>query len=81
MRISIRQRLTFWYAATLVAGLCAFGLVMWLALQQRLVAGVDARLAERCPAGLVRSWAHNSAATRPTPKKLPAAHCESAPCV
>jgi heavy metal sensor kinase len=47
MRISIRQRLTFWYAATLVAGLCAFGLVMWLALQQRLVAGVDARLAER----------------------------------
>ena len=47
MRISIRQRLTFWYAAALVAGLCAFGLVMWLSLQQRLVAGVDARLAER----------------------------------
>jgi two-component system heavy metal sensor histidine kinase CusS len=47
MRISIRQRLTFWYAAALVAGLCAFGLAMWLSLQQRLVAGVDARLAER----------------------------------
>jgi heavy metal sensor kinase len=47
MRISIRQRLTFWYAAALLAGLCAFGLVMWLSLQQRLVAGVDARLAER----------------------------------
>ncbi len=47
MRISIRQRLTFWYAAALVAGLCAFGLVMWLSLQQRLIAGVDSRLAER----------------------------------
>ena len=46
MRISIRQRLTFWYAVALVAGLCAFGLVMWLSLQKRL-AGVDARVAER----------------------------------
>jgi heavy metal sensor kinase len=47
MRISIRQRLTAWYAAALLLGLALFALGMWIALEQRLVAGVDARLALR----------------------------------
>lgn len=47
MRISIRQRLTAWYAAALLAGLGIFALGMWVSLQERLVAGVDARLAQR----------------------------------
>jgi two-component system heavy metal sensor histidine kinase CusS len=45
--ISIRLRLTAWYSAVLLLGLALFGLGMWLALEQRLIAGVDARLAQR----------------------------------
>lgn len=47
MRLSIRLRLTAWYAAALVAGLALFGAAMWLALEHRLIAGVDLRLAQR----------------------------------
>jgi two-component system, OmpR family, heavy metal sensor histidine kinase CusS len=46
-RISIRLRLTAWYAVVLMLGLALFGLVMWLAAEHRLMAGVDARLAQR----------------------------------
>ncbi len=47
MRLSIRLRLTAWYAAALLAGLALFGSAMWIALEQRLIAGVDLRLAQR----------------------------------
>jgi heavy metal sensor kinase len=47
MRISIRQRLTAWYAAALLIGLGIFALGMWVSLQERLIAGVDTRLAQR----------------------------------
>ncbi len=47
MRLSIRMRLTAWYATALLAGLALFGAGMWIALEQRLVAGVDLRLAQR----------------------------------
>jgi heavy metal sensor kinase len=47
MRLSIRQRLTAWYAAALLLGLALFALGMWIALQARLIDGVDARLALR----------------------------------
>ena len=47
MRLSIRLRLTAWYAAALLAGLALFGSGMWIALEQRLIAGVDQRLAQR----------------------------------
>ena len=43
----IRWRLTVWYASALLLGLAAFGLLTWFALEQRLLAGVDARLEER----------------------------------
>jgi heavy metal sensor kinase len=46
-RISIRVRLTAWYSAVLLLGLALFGLGMWWALEQRLIAGVDTRLAQR----------------------------------
>jgi len=46
-RISIRLRLTVWYAVALMLGLALFGLVMWLAVEHRSMAGVDARLAQR----------------------------------
>ena len=45
--VSIRLRLTAWYSAVLLLGLALFGLGMWLALEQRLIAGVDTRLAQR----------------------------------
>ncbi|MEO7145520.1 MAG: ATP-binding protein [Bryobacteraceae bacterium] len=45
--LSIRQRLTGWYAVVLVLGLSLFGAGMWFALQERLMAGTDARLAQR----------------------------------
>jgi heavy metal sensor kinase len=45
--LPLRLRLTAWYSAVLLLGLALFGLAMWLALQQRLIAGVDARLAQR----------------------------------
>jgi two-component system heavy metal sensor histidine kinase CusS len=47
MRISIRQRLTAWYAAALLLGLAIFALGMWVSLRERLIAGVDSRLAQR----------------------------------
>jgi heavy metal sensor kinase len=47
IRLSIRQRLTAWYAAALLLGLIVFGFSMWVSLRQRLVDGVDARLAQR----------------------------------
>jgi heavy metal sensor kinase len=47
MRLSIRQRLTAWYAAALLLGLCVFGFTAWVSLRQRLIAGVDERLALR----------------------------------
>ncbi len=47
MRLSIRLRLTAWYAAALLAGLALFGAGMWVALEQRLIAGIDLRLAQR----------------------------------
>src|SRR5579883_973472 len=47
MRLSIRQRLTAWYAAALLLGLSIFGCGMWVSLRGRLIAGVDARLAQR----------------------------------
>ena len=47
MRISIRQRLTAWYAAALLLGLGIFALGMWVQLRERLIAGVDARLTQR----------------------------------
>jgi heavy metal sensor kinase len=46
-RLSIRFRLTVWYAAVLAAGLGLFGAAMWFALQYRLMAGVDRELAQR----------------------------------
>lgn len=45
--ISIRQRLTAWYAAALLLGLGFFALGMWVSLQEHLIAGVDARLTQR----------------------------------
>ena len=46
-RASIRLRLTLWYAAVLLAGLSVFAGGMWFAIQQRLTAGVDQRLAAK----------------------------------
>jgi heavy metal sensor kinase len=45
--VSIRLRLTAWFSLAMLAGLAVFGFAMWFALQQRLMAGVDARLAQR----------------------------------
>jgi len=47
IRLSIRLRLTLWYSAVLLLGLVLFAYGMWLALQQRLVSGVDGRLAQK----------------------------------
>ena len=46
-KASIRLRLTAWYSAVLLLGLALFAAGMWFALQQRLIAGVDTRLAQR----------------------------------
>ena len=46
-RIAIRSRLTAWFSAVLLAGLAIFGAAMWLALNHRLLAGVDAELEQR----------------------------------
>jgi len=43
----ISVRLTLWYSAVLLLGLALFGGAMWFALGNRLVAGVDERLAQR----------------------------------
>src|SRR5205823_4059430 len=47
MRLSLRQRLTAWYAAALLLGLAILAISMWVMLRERLIAGVDARLAQR----------------------------------
>jgi signal transduction histidine kinase len=47
MTVSIRSRLTLWYAVAMLAALAIFGVTAWFALQGRLMAGVDARLAQR----------------------------------
>ena len=46
-RVSIRLRLTAWYAVVLAFGLALFGLGMWFELYQRLLAAVDTRLDQR----------------------------------
>jgi heavy metal sensor kinase len=46
-KFSIRLRLTIWYSVVLLLGLALFGLGMWFALEQRLIAGVDSRLTQR----------------------------------
>lgn len=45
--MSIRLRLTLWYSAVLLLGLALFGGGMWWTLEQRLSAGIDARLSQR----------------------------------
>jgi heavy metal sensor kinase len=45
--VSIRLRLTAWYAAVLLVSLLLFGFGIWFALYQRLVAGIDTRLDQR----------------------------------
>ncbi|MDP8980550.1 MAG: ATP-binding protein [Acidobacteriota bacterium] len=45
--MSIRLRLTLWYAAVLLAALSLFAGGMWFAIRQRLTAGVDQRLAAK----------------------------------
>lgn len=45
--MSIRFRLTAWYAAILTAGLALFGLLIWLSLRHRLLDEVDQDLAGR----------------------------------
>src|SRR4051794_11895099 len=47
MAISIRLRLTAWYAAALLLGLAIFAFAMSVSLQKHLIAGVDVRLAQR----------------------------------
>jgi len=44
---SLRLRLTFWYAAMLLAGLLAFAGWMWFAVHQYLAASADDRIARR----------------------------------
>ncbi|HYR83906.1 MAG TPA: ATP-binding protein [Terriglobia bacterium] len=44
---SIRLRLTIWYFLVLLAGLGLFAAGTWLALEHRLIADVDQRLAQR----------------------------------
>lgn len=46
VKLSIRLRLAIWYSAVLLIGLALFGNGMWFALQQRLMEGVDERLAQ-----------------------------------
>jgi len=45
-QVSIRLRLAIWYTVVLLIGIALFGYGMWLALDRRLVAGVDDRLAQ-----------------------------------
>lgn len=46
-KVSIRLRLTIWYSVMLLLGLALFGVGMWFAPEQRLIAGVDSRLTQR----------------------------------
>ena len=45
--LSIRSRLTIWYALVLIAALGLFSGLIWLSLRQRLVSEVDRDLADR----------------------------------
>jgi len=45
--LSIRSRLTFWYALVLIAALGLFSGLIWLSLRQRLLSEVDRDLADR----------------------------------
>ena len=45
--MSIRTRLTCWYALVLLFGLVLFGVVLTVALERRLVSAVDERLTQR----------------------------------
>lgn len=45
--ISIRARLTIWYAAVLLAGMVLFGWVLSTTLERRLIGDVDVQLAQR----------------------------------
>ncbi len=45
--MSIRIRLTCWYAVVLLFGLVLFGVVLSVALEKRLVSAIDERLAQR----------------------------------
>jgi heavy metal sensor kinase len=45
--VSIRLRLTAWYAGVLLVSLLLFGGGLWLALSQRLLSGIDTRLDQR----------------------------------
>lgn len=45
--ISIRSRLTIWYALVLIAALGLFSGLIWLSLRQRLLSDVDRDLADR----------------------------------
>ncbi len=46
-RYSIRVRLTAWYSAVLLLGLAIFATALWFAMEQRLIAQLDARLDQR----------------------------------
>jgi two-component system, OmpR family, heavy metal sensor histidine kinase CusS len=47
MSMSLRLRLTAWYALVLLLGLSVFGFSMWIFLQHRLMDSIDTRLAQR----------------------------------
>ena len=47
MNLSIRFRLTLWYSAVLLAALALFAAAMSVALEHRLMAGLETRLAQR----------------------------------
>lgn len=44
--LSIRMRLTLWYAIVLLVGLLLFGTGLWFAVEHRLMGAVDQRLAQ-----------------------------------
>ena len=46
-QFSIRLRLSFWYAAVLLAGFVLFSLLLWFAVRQGLIASVDHTLDRR----------------------------------
>ena len=72
--LSIRLRLTLCYSAVLMLGLSLFGYGMWLALQQRLIAGVDGRL-ERQAEGLRLALEAEDLAANPGPFHEEIAEC------
>ncbi|MEP7353979.1 MAG: hypothetical protein ABI824_12175, partial [Acidobacteriota bacterium] len=46
-QLSIRSRLTVWYAVVLLAGLVLFASGIWLTLRHRLLDNIDAALQQR----------------------------------